>query len=260
MRHRSALRLASVLLFAVFVGGSSDDSPLRPGVTATDVGEHAAFARGPMPDSSARSVTYAVTIENLTEDRGDGAAQVFSPPVLATHDHSLSVFDVGEPASEELAGVAEDALNAALVEALASSRHAGEVFAGDAVIPPGTSATYEITAARGHRFLSTVFMLVNTNDAFSGLDGLHLPPYGSTVIEVHAYDAGSEVNDELIASIPGPCCGNVGTGTDEEQPISMHAGILGVGDLDPAVWGWSGPVARITVEPLGRDRAVAPVQ
>lgn len=28
----------------------------------------------------------------------------------------------------------------------------------------------------------------------------------------------------------------------------MHAGITGSGDLDPALYGWTGPVARIEIE------------
>jgi hypothetical protein len=28
----------------------------------------------------------------------------------------------------------------------------------------------------------------------------------------------------------------------------MHGGITGVGDLDPAVYGWTGAVARIVIE------------
>jgi hypothetical protein len=28
----------------------------------------------------------------------------------------------------------------------------------------------------------------------------------------------------------------------------MHGGITGVGDLNPAVYGWTGPAARIAIE------------
>ena len=65
-----------------------------------------------------------------------------------------------------------------------------------------------------------------------------------------AYDAGSEINTELNGDIPGPGCGSPGMGPDEHEPIAMHDGILGVGDLDPATWGWEGPVARVTVRRL----------
>ena len=50
-------------------------------------------------------------------------------------------------------------------------------------------------------------MLVNTNDAFTGLDSVQLRGKRSQLSR-NAYDAGSERNNELKAFIPGPCCGN----------------------------------------------------
>ena len=45
-------------------------------------------------------------------------------------------------------------------------------------------------------------MLVNTNDAFTGLDSVKLRG-GTHVYEVGAYDAGTEVNNESASHIPG---------------------------------------------------------
>ena len=82
-------------------------------------------------------------------------------------------------------------------------------------------------------------MLVSTNDGFTGLDAVPLRGRKAEFLTM-AYDAGSEVNDQLKASIPGPCCGDTGRhGVDEFGVITHHQGILpGVGDLDPAIWGW----------------------
>ena len=44
---------------------------------------------------------YEVTITNLT--RG----QVFSPPIVIAHDSKFSLFTLGDPASDELAALAE---------------------------------------------------------------------------------------------------------------------------------------------------------
>jgi hypothetical protein len=63
-----------------------------------------------------------------------------------------------------------------------------------------------------------------------------------------AYDAGSERNNELATHIPGPCCNNPFVRDPEGALIGPHPGIAGVGDLDPAVYSWTGPVAKITVE------------
>jgi len=92
-----------------------------------------------------------------------------------------------------------------------------------------------------------VTMLVNTNDAFTGLDSRQLVGQGAVLYKM-AYDAGSERNNELKGYIPGPCCGNPFVRDPEGELIRMHPGITGVGELDPAVYGWTGPVAKITIE------------
>lgn len=191
--------------------------------------------------------TYEITVENLTPATGAGASQPFSPPVLATHRRDLRVFRPGSLASDELAQVAEDAVSGPLVDLLENSDQTNDVVTGDGVILPGAQASYEIQAAAGKRRLSVVFMLVNTNDGFGGLDGVQLPLHGEKVYYVHTWDAGSEENTELATDIPGPCCGSPGQGTPTSEPIRRHIGIHGGGDLDPDVYGWDDPVARVTI-------------
>jgi hypothetical protein len=84
--------------------------------------------------------------------------------------------------------------------------------------------------------VSIVTMLINTNDAFTGVDAIQLPERHVAVRSI-AYDAGSEVNNELRAYIPGPCCNNMFVRQPEGDLIRPHAGITGRGDLDPAVYG-----------------------
>jgi hypothetical protein len=90
-------------------------------------------------------------------------------------------------------------------------------------------------------------MLVNTNDAFTGLDSLRLPGRGSAH-ETMAYDAGSERNNELKSHIPGPCCGNAFVRDPEGALIGPHEGITGRGQLSPALYDWDGPAARFSIE------------
>lgn len=194
--------------------------------------------------------TYKILIENLTPATGDGSSQPFSPPVLATHHPREHLFREGEFASKELAQIAEDAVNGPLLEKLNNSARVHDVVEGGGVILPGATASFEIQIFGASRRLSAVFMLVNTNDGFGGLDGVKLPINGERVFYVHAYDAGSEFNSELLSDIPGPCCGSPGEGTDTRERVQAHTGILGVGDLDPDTWGWTGPVARVTVKRL----------
>ena len=238
--------LIVMALAALGVGAgcfSEGDAPLGP------ADDSPALSRGAGP-ASAGTASYEITIENLTADTGDGGTQVFSPPVFAVHRPNVSMWRAGEMASAPVAGVAEDALNDALVDALDGADGVLHVMAGDAVIPPGASATYTVDIERGYRRLSGIFMLVNTNDGFAGLDSIMLPARGEKQMMLHAYDAGSEENTELIAHIPGPCCGNPGAGPDTAMPIHPHPGLQGTGDLDVAKWGWEGPVARVTIRRL----------
>jgi hypothetical protein len=167
--------------------------------------------------------------------------------VLATHHGDLAMFRVGRLASSELAQIAEDAVNQPMLDRLAGSRRVHDSLAGGGPIVPGGSATYTIEAGPGFTRLSAVWMLVNTNDAFSGLDSIQLPRSGEEVVWVGAYDAGSEENTELFEHIPGPCCMNPLQRVPTSEPIRRHPGISGHGDLDPLTYGWDGPVARVTI-------------
>ena len=61
--------------------------------------------------------TWEVSITNVT--RG----QILSPPVVYTHNENMApLWTLGSPASKELAGVAEDANNPALIAARCLSR------------------------------------------------------------------------------------------------------------------------------------------
>ena len=57
---------------------------------------------------------YRVTVTNLTR------AQVFSPPVVATHRPSVGFFELGAPPSDELAALAENGMGDPLVALLRS--------------------------------------------------------------------------------------------------------------------------------------------
>ena len=193
---------------------------------------------------------YKITLENLTPNTGDGGSQVFSPPVIATHRPGIGMFRLGDFASPGMAAIAEDAMNGPMVNRFASSDLVREVFEGDGVIFPGSSASWMIEGMPRQGRLSMAFMLVNTNDGFSGVNSVRLPTSDRVTFYLHAYDAGSELNTELASDIPGPCCGSPGMGTETRERIRAHRGIKGDADLDPEKWGWSGPVARLTITRL----------
>lgn len=198
-------------------------------------------------NENAATATYVITVENLTP----AGSQPLSPVGTVVHSNKADVWEVGEPASDAVAAVAEDALLPVFVDAFDGAPGVRSASVGGAgPIVPGASAAFEIQANPGD-LLSLTSMLVNTNDAFTGLDGVRLAK-PTQVFEVGAYDAGSEINNELAAFIPGPVGGNVGVRAPENGVITPSTGILGVGDVDPEVYDWDDPVARITIERIGR--------
>jgi hypothetical protein len=198
-------------------------------------------------DAGGRSsnAVYRVTIENVST-----GSQPLSPAGVVIHHRNVDVWSVGSPATAAVAAIAEDANLGIFVDTYGQTRGVSQSFVGgDAPFGPGGSSTFEFEARPGSR-LSLVSMLVNTNDAFTGLDSVHLGSR-TRVFDVDAYDGGTEVNNELASHIPGPAGGNPFVREPEGGVIGAHPGVAGVGDLDPAVYNWDGPVARITIERIG---------
>ena len=195
-------------------------------------------------DDGSRPKQYRVSVENLTP----AGSQPLSPPLLVVHSNRADVWSIGDIASHGVAAIAEDANNAVLKSALTGFPGVRSVETGaGGAIPPGTSRSYTVETAGHYKRLSLVTMLVNTNDAFTGLDSLRVGER-SAVLMTAAYDAGSERNNELRSHIPGPCCNNPFVRDPEGHPIGMHEGITGRGELSPSTYDWTGPAARITVE------------
>ena len=84
--------------------------------------------------------------------------------------------------------------------------------------------------------LSLATMLVNTNDAFTGVNSTDLSglAVGETVsMRAIAYDAGTEADSEGPGTIPGPADGGEGFNAardDEADRVSMHPGVLSAAD------------------------------
>jgi hypothetical protein len=202
--------------------------------------------------------TWRVTITNLTPNNGPGASQPLSPPLAVVHSTKVDVWSLGAIASTGVAAVAEDADNGPLTGGLSGAAGVRSVATytkdnGPAVPPvifSADSLTFTVTSRGSENRLTLLTMLVNTNDAFTGLDALHLKGKGGTYYAM-AYDAGSETNNEDADFIPGPCCGHAAVRAPTSDLIAPHAGILGIGDLDHAMWGWNGPAAKIVVERTG---------
>lgn len=225
------LMTVSALALTLMACGSDDDDP-EPTPPAP-----------PVPVN----VSYEVTVTNLTN------AQPLSPVAVVLHQEG-NLFMIGEAASVELETMAEGGDNSALlgldvVEASAS---------GAAPIGPGASETIlvtieDVTDAK----LSVATMLVNTNDAFSGLNALDLSQLAVGDVwssRMRAYDSGTEANSEAAGTIPGPA--DNGTGfvaeRDDVDFVAAHPGVVTSSDnLSTSVLNsqhkFDNPVMSITV-------------
>ena len=196
---------------------------------------------------AAEEGTYRVRVTNLTN------AQRFTPILAATHTAAARLFRPGTSATPELRALAEDGDTGPLTKLLTGMPAVLEVGSTSGLLSRGASVTFEISGGGGFDWLSLATMLIPTNDAFVGL-GTTLPDAGGMkVVYAYAYDAGTEQNDELCSSIPGPFfseCGGPGGGAqvgNGEGVVTVHSGIHGVGDLRAHLRDWRNPVARITI-------------
>ncbi len=187
-----------------------------------------------------------ITIENLTTGQG------FSPSFFASHTADAApLFKVGEPASAALTAVAEEGNIGGFGGAAAGA--IGTTF-GDAALaihtPPGGTRESYVTVDAEHPLISGVFMLGMTNDGFSGVSGYNAWQLdGPVTVDLMAYDAGSEVNNEKRGYLGALGGGNMRD--PENGVVGPHPGLRGDADA-PAEWKFdpAQPVARLTLTPV----------
>lgn len=190
---------------------------------------------------------YKVEITNLTN------AQQFTPRLAATHSADVEMFSAGTMASPGLKILAESGMTSMLEAELMGMSGVADTATSGPLLEPGATDVLMLTARGRATRLSLAAMLIPTNDAFVGLNTPLPKGQETTEVYAYAYDAGTEVNDELCASIPGPPyleCGGPGGGLapgDGEGFITIHRGIHGVGEFDAAIRDWRNPVARVRI-------------
>lgn len=202
--------------------------------------------------------TFAVTVNNLTN------AQPLSPIAVIAHQDTFPVFEIGSPASPGLETLAEGGDNSALLAEANGVAGIGDTVSGAAPIGPAGSETVNVSFAETAQALMTISvstMLVNTNDAITGVNAIPLAgmQVGDRVtVQSIAYDAGTEANTEAAAHIPGPAGGGEGFNAardDLADRVAMHPGIVGQDDgFASSDLGeqhrFDNPVAEITIERL----------
>ena len=202
-------RVLSVLGFALLLSACSDNDsdPVVPPVTP------------PV------TYTYEVSVTNLTN------AQPLSPVAVILHNEG-ALFELGSSASVALETLAESGDNS---EVLAQDMVLAGA-SGDGVVMPGMSQTVSVSLVDTQpMMLSTATMLVNTNDAFSGVNAMSLENMAvgeSISMLTGSYDAGTESNSEMMATIPGPAAGGEGFNAERDDVdfIGMHSGVVSMDD------------------------------
>lgn len=206
------------------------------GILATAI-----FLFSAVSNASPRGDYYLVTITNLTR------AESFTPILVASHKRGVHLFKLGSAASNEMAMLAEGGNTLPLSEMLAANKSVTATSVSSGLLAPGASVTVKVSA-KGADYISLASMLIPTNDAFFALDSVRVGEGVSTFYSP-AYDAGTEMNDEMCVDIPGPVCGGEGYSPNAggEGYVHIHSGIHGIGDLSAATYDWRNPVAKITV-------------
>ena len=106
---------------------------------------------------------YEVTITNITKGTDLSQGLVFTPILVASHAPGVSVFELGEPASDELAMLAEGGDTAPLSAVLAASRRAHSTTTTAAPLFPGESVTVKLRYTGRPTQLTLASMLLPTN-------------------------------------------------------------------------------------------------
>ena len=205
-----------------------------------------------------------ITVTNLTQ------GTYFTPLVVAAHTSEHSLFKTGEAASPELQAMAEGGDISGLVSVLSNADADISENPASGLLAPSTSTNFMISTSDGNDYLSLTTMILPTNDGFVGLNSWMIPEEAGTyTINLNAYDAGTEANNELVVegsgapgvlgipAAPGGMAGTGGTGVTTEEAnttVHIHRGNLGDDDLtggksdvNNTVHRWLNPVARITI-------------
>jgi len=187
---------------------------------------------------------YELTVTNMTK------GQTFTPILVLTHRRGVSLFTPGSPASMALAALAEAGDTGPLTEMMSMNPGVRDIVTSDGLLFPGETKTIMIPQSERYRYISIAAMIIPTNDGFIALNGVQAPAGGNAVMYLSpAYDAGSEMNDELCDNIPGPVCGGVAISEEDgEGYVRIHEGIHGIGSLDESIYDWRNPVARIVIQ------------
>lgn len=186
--------------------------------------------------SSAAQV--AVTFTNTGPQNGIW----FVSPWVAFHDGGFDAFGAGLAASAELEALAEDGNSEPIDGVFIAANPDGVSGTLGGPTAPGWSRTYVFDLDPmnpDHRYMSYLFMIIPSNDAWAGNDDPttveifdesgNFVASSFTIPGSSVLDAGTEVNDEVPANTAFLEQAAPNTGTDEGGVIATHPGFMTAG-------------------------------
>ncbi|MCL1078691.1 hypothetical protein D5R81_00850 [Parashewanella spongiae] len=192
------------------LGGCSDNDSLPPVETT------------PTPPAVVTQ-DYTVTVTNLTP------SQPLSPIAVVAHNADNPIFSAGTEASVALENLAEAGDNSDLE----SEDGVSQLVSGAGILAAGSSESLTVTFNQDEiENLSILTMLVNTNDAFTGVsnfDPSSLEVGDKMTFRANVYDSGTEANSEAKGTIPGPADSGEGFNPSREGDVNkvhIHPGVI----------------------------------
>ncbi len=180
--------------------------------------------------SVAGNLDYTIRFTNLTNN------QPISPVAVILHRAGYASFTDGVSASTNLEQMAEGGDNSFIIsEAMAAAEYiTHDSTAGP--VPPKSIASdivLSLPAVDADDVRLTVLgMLVNTNDAFTGLNAMDISNMTDGDVRsfnAPTWDSGTELNTETAASMPGPAAGGEGFNSARDDifdRVHFHTGVV----------------------------------
>lgn len=244
----SIIKLSTLLLLSALIvacGDDGDTGPIGPqgpagqdgadGMDGAD-GSDGADGMDGADGVNGNSAVYTVQITNLTH------AQPFAPAAVILHESGFYSFMDGQPASMGIEVMAEGGDPSMVIDEAMNSTDFLDAQNSGGILPPSsmgdvmTLVVPELDADDLRLTITT--MLVNTNDAFTGLNAANVSDMAvgdSKTFMTVTWDAGTEANTETAATMPGPAAGAAGGGgaaagydptrDDLADAVRLHTGV-----------------------------------
>ncbi len=207
-------------------------------------------------DNPPKSASYRISVTNVS------ANQPLSPLAVVLHESGYMAWEVGSAANQDLEVLAESGDPSDLIATADADPAVLDTAQGTGVVLPGETDSVDLSAPGGttiHLTLAT--MLVNTNDAFGGINARMLEALEvgqSATYMVPAFDAGTEANSESMATVPGPAAGGEGfnAARDDTDAVHIHPGVISsqdglAGSVLDSSHRWDNPVMKVVVTRTG---------